>query len=89
MPPSLRQGLRLPKGLRPGRHVLKVAFTPQGAKKAVTRKLAIRFVAAKKAKKATAARVTRRPRLDLATVPAPSLPNGKLAGQTDRRLELR
>lgn len=84
------QRLRLPKGLRPGRHVLKVAFTPRGAKKAVSRKLTIAFVAAnKKAKKATAARATRRPRLDVATVPAPSLPNGKLAGQTDRRLELR
>jgi hypothetical protein len=77
----LKQGasfrrLRLPKGLRPGKHVLKVAFTPQGAQKAVTLRLAITFVAAKKAKASVVRAASAKPRIDHSSVPAPSLPNG-------------
>jgi hypothetical protein len=73
--------LRLPKGLRPGKHVLKAVFTPKGAKRAVTLKLAITFVGAKKAK-ATSARTASaaRARIDKSTIPAPRLPDGRLHG---------
>jgi hypothetical protein len=93
----LKQGvsfrrLHLPKGLSAGKHVLKVAFTPKGATRAVTLKLAITFVGAKKAAKSSVARSASaaKPRIDESSVPAPRLPDGRLHGAPGRRvMELR
>ena len=74
--------LRLPKGLKAGKHTLKVTFKPVGATKAVTKRLSINLTGAKKAKaKAKKASIARaasaRPRIDHSTVPAPKLPDGR------------
>jgi hypothetical protein len=85
------QRLRLPKGLRPGKHALKVSFTPKGAKWSLTGKLAIVFVKAAKAASARAGSAAPfRPRIDASSLPAPRLPDGRAHWNTgDRRLELR
>lgn len=76
-PGSLGFKLRLPKGLKAGRHSLKITFTPQGATRASTKTIAITFTARKK--KAKRARAAARGGVDgpeLGNVPPAVMPDG-------------
>ena len=91
---SKTQRMRLPKGMKPGRHALKVSFTPAGSSRAVTTSLGIGFT--KPGRKARAAHAARtlpgapRASISAAGLPAPSLPDGRLhGGGADRVFEVR
>jgi plastocyanin len=78
---SKAQRLRLPKGMRPGRHALKVAFTPAGSSSPVATSLRINFVRPGRRAAGAQARgssLPGGPRVSAAGLPAPGLPDGRL-----------
>ncbi len=81
---SMAQRVRLPRGMKPGRHALKVSFTPAGSSRAVTRTLAIRFTKPGRKGRASAATVAAplpaRAAISTAGLPDPRLPDGRLHG---------
>ena len=91
---SKTQRIRLPRGMKPGRHALKVSFTPAGSSRAVITALRIGFTKpGRKARGAAAARILPgAPRASISTagLPAPRLPDGRLhGGSADRVFEVR
>lgn len=79
-----RARVSVPKRLRPGRHVLTVAFKPAGAKRAITVKLAVTVVGAARKAHAGSVAASAAPRraagggrIDRSSVPEPKLPDGR------------